>query len=155
MELTKQRLEFCELLLGDIAPDETEFAPEYVKAAGHWDKPGSDLGPEFGITEAAVASGPVVVWIGLRVFDLIMEWGGAVAKKTIEGFIVDRGKEKLKSWLSAPKSTQLAGALTHEGKKELLALISKLAVQARLKPDEAARVTERVASIVLGGDDKR
>jgi len=149
------RLELCEFLLEDLSPGEVEFVREYARAAGDATDGGRALGPEFGVPEAAVLLGPVVVVIGQRVYDLVLEWVGNVAQKTVEGFIVDRGKEKLKAWLAAPRRNGIGDALTAEGKAELIGLVSRLAAEANLSPEESERVSRRVATLVLGGDGKQ
>ncbi len=145
------RLEFCRILLLELAPDEVDFLVEYDKAA-RITGPGERLGPEFGVADTAIVLGPVVVMIGQRVFDLILSWAGEIAQKIVEGFIVDQGKAELKAWLSAPKENNISGALTSAGKVEIITVVSRLATEAKLPDDEIERVIKHVAKIVFGDD---
>ncbi|MDA9405274.1 MULTISPECIES: hypothetical protein [unclassified Bradyrhizobium] len=137
-------------LLAETEPDELEFFGEYVKAVGHKGQRGR-LGPEWGIPELASA-GPAVVAIGLYLFELLKSWVADVPKKTVEGFLVDGAKERLKTWLGDPKKAELSGIVTAKGKAEIMAIVGRLVVEAKLSPRDAQRLTKKVATRLFGDD---
>ena len=137
-------------LLAEFEPNELEFFQEYVKAAGHKGR-GGRLGPEWGIPEAA-SIGPALVAIGLYLFEVLKSWTAEVPKKTIEGFLVDRGKERLKAWLGSPKKEEMASFVTAKGRAEIMSIVSRLMAEAKLSPRDAERLTKRVAGHLFGDD---
>lgn len=140
-------------LLAEIEPDELEFFQEYVKAADHKGR-GGRLGPEWGIPETA-SIGPALVAIGIYLFEVLKSWATDVPKKTVEGFLVDRGKERLKAWLGSPKKEEIASIVTAKGRAEIMSILSRLMVEAKLSPRDAERLTKRVAGHLFGDDPGR
>jgi hypothetical protein len=138
-------------LLVATEPDEMEFFGEYVKAIDQKSH-GGRLGPEWGIPELA-SLGPVVVAVGLFLFDLLKSWAADVPKKTIEGFLVDGGKDRLKAWLRDPKKAEVSGIVTTNGKAEVMAIVGRLVAEAKLSPRDAEKLTKRVAGHLFGDDD--
>lgn len=137
-------------LLTEIEPDELEFFQEYVKAADHKGR-GGRLGPEWGIPEAT-SIGPALVAIGLYLFDVLKSWTADVPKKTVEGFLADRGKERLKAWLGSPKREGIASITTAKGRAEIMSILSRLMVEAKLSPRDAERLTKKVVGHLFGDD---
>jgi hypothetical protein len=135
-------------LLAETEPDELEFFQEYVKAVDHT-RQGGRLGPEWGIPEVA-SVGPAVVAVGLYLFEVFKSWTADVPKKTIEGFLVDRGKERLKAWLGAPKKEEMGSIVTAKGKAEIMSILGRLVTEAKLSPRDAERLTKRVAGHLFG-----
>lgn len=135
-------------LLSEIEPDELEFFEEYIKAVDHKGR-GRKLGPEWGIPEVA-SVGPAMVAVGLYLFELFKSWIADVPKKTIEGFLVDGGKERLKGWLGTPKKEEMGSIVTAKGKAEIMSMLSRLVAEAKLSPRDAERVTGKVARHLFG-----
>jgi hypothetical protein len=145
-----ERQALARALLAETEPDELEFFGEYVKAVDHKGQSGR-LGPEWGIPELA-SVGPAAVAVGLYLFELLKSWVADVPKKTVEGFLVDRGKERLKAWFGDPKKAELGGIVTAKGKAEVMAIVGRLVVEAKLSPRDAQRLTKRVAGQLFGDD---
>lgn len=137
-------------LLAEIEPDELEFFNEYVKSAAYNNSRGR-LGPEWGIPEAA-SVGPALVAIGLYLFEVLKSWTADLPKKTVEGFLVDRGKDRLKHWLRAPKKDEIASIVTAHGRAEIMSIVSRLIAEAKLSPRDAERLMKRVAGHLFGDD---
>lgn len=149
-ESATERQALARALLAEIEPDELEFFGEYVKAVDHKGQ-GGRLGPEWGIPELA-SVGPAAVAVGLYLFELLKSWVADVPKKTVEGFLVDGAKERLKAWLGGPKKAELSGIVTAKGKAEIMAIVGRLVVEAKLSPRDAQRLTKRVATQLFGDD---
>ena len=149
-----ERLVLARTLLAEVEPDELEFFKEYANAADHKGR-GGRLGPEWGISDVA-SVGPAVVAIGVSLFEVLSSWAGNVPKKIVEGFLVDRGKERLKVWLGSPKKEEIASIVTAKGRVEIMSILSRLVVEAKLPPRDAERLTKKVASHLFGdGPGKR
>lgn len=145
-----ERQALARALLAETEPDELEFFSEYVKAVDYKGQSGR-LGPEWGIPELA-SVGPAAVVVGLYLFELLKSWVAEVPKKTVEGFLVDGAKERLKAWLGKPKKAELSGVVTAKGKAEIMAIVGRLVVEAKLSPRDAQRLTKRVAGQLFGDD---
>jgi hypothetical protein len=142
---------FARDLLIATAPDEAEFFEEYFRGFSVKTKSGR-LGPEFGIQDLPTL-GPAAVGIGLLVYELLKAWLADVPKKIVEGFIVDRAKDKLKEWIGTPKKGGLSTAVSDKGKAEILAIVGGLVVKAKLSPNQAEALTKRVANQLFGSTD--
>jgi hypothetical protein len=145
-----ERQALARTLLAEIEPDELEFFQEYVKAVDHKGR-GGRLGPEWGIPEVA-SVGPALVAVGLYLFEVFKSWTADVPKKAIEGFLVDRGKERLKAWLVSPKKEEIGSIVTAKGRAEILSILSRLVAEAKLSPRDAERITKKVAGHLFGND---
>lgn len=147
-ELEAERQVLARELLSETEPDELEFFEEYVKAVDHTGQ-GRRLGPEWGIPELA-SVGPTAVAVGLYLFELFKSWIADVPKKTIEGFLVDGGKQRLKGWLGAPKKEEMGSMVTAKGKAEIMSILGRLVAEAKLSPHDAERLTRKVARHLFG-----
>jgi hypothetical protein len=145
-----ERLALARALLAENAPEELEFFQEYVKAAEHKGH-GGRLGPEWGIPEAA-SLGLALVATGLFLFEVLKSWTADLPKKTVEGFLVDRGKERLKAWLGSPKKEEITSIVTGKGRAEIMSILGRLIAEAKLSPRDAERLTKRVAGHLFGHD---
>lgn len=141
-------LVLAHMLLAEIEPDELEFFKEYVKAAEHNGSSGR-LGPEWGVAEAASA-GPILVAIGIFLFEVLKSWAADVPKKIVEGYIVDQGKGRLKAWLGSPTKSDIGAIVTAKGRAEIMSIVSRLIVEAKLSPREAERLTGKIARHLFG-----
>jgi hypothetical protein len=141
---------FARTLLAEIEPEELEFFQEYVRAAEHKGG-GGRLGPEWGIPETA-SIGPALVAVGLYLFEVLKPWAADVPKKAVEGFLVDRGKERLKAWLGSPKKEEISSIVTAKGRAEIMSILGRLIAEAKLSPRDAERLTKRVAGHLFGDD---
>lgn len=140
---------FSRAVLADVAPDELPLFRDYSEAASDT-KDGSQLGSDFGLVEAGTILGPIAVWVAQKVFDHLLEWGQEIAKKTIEDFVVDQGKEKLKSWLAAPDKTNLKDALKPAGRLEILNLTNQLAQSSKLPPKDTEKIVASISVQLFG-----
>ena len=142
---------FARAVLADIAPDELLLFEDFADAADDA-RDGKDLGSDLGVIETAVVLGPVAVWIAQKVFDRLLSWAGEMTRRTIEDFLVDQGKAKLAQWLSAPDKNDLKGALTVEGRAEIVSLVTRLCSESRLQAEETEEITQRIV-VRLFGDE--
>lgn len=138
-------LEFCRILLLEIAPDEVEFLTEYNNAS-KISGLGKRLGPEFGSNDGTeMILGYIIVLIGQKVFDLII--------KIFDGVIIDKGKAELKnlleSWKKNPKDNDIS-FLPKEGKDEIISVVSRYAVEANLPIEEIERIKKQFAKTLFG-----
>jgi hypothetical protein len=139
---------FAQAVLLDLAPQEAEFFEDYALAVDGLGK-ARELGPQFGV-ELAAAIGPIAVWIAQRVWDRLASWAAETTGKIVQGYLVDRGKDLLKGWLSSPKDKTLAAALSADGKAEIVALAAKLAASSKLAPAEGQRIVQVIARRLFG-----
>ena len=137
------RRDFSKMLLEDVATDEVSLFDDYYAGANEQAAVLS-LGSDFGIVEAAAFVGPIAVWIGTRVFDLLLSWAGEITEKTLQGYLVDQGKTKLKAWLKHPTKAPLVGALSDEGRAEILGYLSRLGAESKLAADQVDLITKKV-----------
>ena len=149
MTETAARRDFSKMLLEDVASDEVSLFDDYYAGADE-QAAAPSLGPDFGIVETATFVGPIAVWIGTRVFDLLLSWAGEITEKTIQGYLVDQGKAKLKAWLHGSAKEPLGGALSDEGRAEVLGYLSRLGAESKLAPDQVALITQKVTRRLFG-----
>lgn len=137
---------FARSLLEEVAPVEIEFFEAYDATA-------SDVfsrrhaGTGMGLPpEVSGVLGMVAVIVGRTVFDKLGEWAFSVGGEIVKKFLVDSGVERLKKWLKAPEKSGLAGVLTTEGYREVLAVVERDARAAKLKPEEIDKLLKSVAA---------
>lgn len=149
MAETPARRSFSKYLLEDVASDELSLFDDYYAGADELGD-GSVLGSDFGVVESAAFLGPIAVWIGTRIFDLLLSWGSEVAEKTVQGYLVDQGKAKLKRWLNGSAKEPVGDALSDEGRAEILGYITRLGVESKLPRDQVALITQKATQRLFG-----
>lgn len=146
MSGSNARSDFAKSLLEDVAPVEVEFFEAYDATASDADSR-RRVGTGMGLPpEVAGVLGMVAVIVGRTVFDKLSEWAFSIGGEIVKKFLVDSGVERLKKWLKAPEKSGLAGVLTVEGYREVLAVVERDARAAKLKPEEIEKLLKSVAA---------
>lgn len=153
MTSANPRHTFARMVLLEVSPTDAPLFEDFVAASDDV-KDGKEIGTDFGVVEVAAMVGPVAVWLAQKVFDHLLSWAAEIGKKTIEGFLVDSGKAKLKAWLAAPDKQTLKGALTANGRAEIMGLVAALSARSKLPPSEIRKITSRIAAILFGDEGK-
>lgn len=114
---------FTRELMNDVSPDEIPLIADY-QAAIEAKSSGSNVGGlEFGIEDAVIALGPLVVVAGTKLFTDLAQWATTSTEKVIKNYIRKGAQRLLASWLGKPTKGGLRDVLTDEGKKEIVAMV--------------------------------
>lgn len=137
---------FSRSLLEEVAPVEIEFFEAYDAVASDVDS-SRRVGTGMGLPpEAAGVLGMVAVIVGRAVFEKLSEWALSIGGEILKKYLVDSGVERLKKWLKTPEKAGLAGVLTAEGRREILAIAERDGRAAKLAPEEIDKLLKSVAA---------
>lgn len=106
-------------LMDDVAPAEVPLTADYI-AALEAPEAGSVDGFEFGIEDIVSTIGPYVALAGAALYASLSKWAVERTADVIKKYLVLGGEKILQTWLGRPSKGGLKGALTPEGKQELL-----------------------------------
>ena len=114
---------FTRALMFDVSPQEIGFIPDYKAAIEAKSGSSRTGGLEFGIEDAMIALGPLVVFAGQKVFSDLGDWAISGAEKVIKRYISEGAQRFLPGFLRDPKKGSLRDILTDEGKEEIIAIL--------------------------------
>jgi len=114
---------FIRGLMNDVSPDEIPLIADY-KAALAASSSGAPVGGlEFGLEDALVALGPLVIFAGTKVFSDLGDWALSRAEDVLKKYIVKGAQRLLACWLDKPVKGGLNDVLTEDGKKEIISIV--------------------------------
>lgn len=119
---TAGRNEFIDSLMRDVSPEELPLISDYQSAIDAPSVKNID-GLEFGIEDAVVALGPLIVFAGTKVFTDLSQWTLQTGEKIAEKYIKKGTEHLLSRWLSSPKKGGLREVLNEDGKRELMSMV--------------------------------